>query len=152
MLHRERTMYSEVHVAKSDNLDDQPAIPSPLPPQVQSGGAASDGGGANRKSKGGGAKGAKKGNKKRGGGGGGGKGGAGKNRKETPTAGLLELRRTPESPAVLVGRNNLQNERITFSLARAHELWLHARGVAGAHVLLRLVGFWLRGRGQKAGI
>lgn len=35
-------------------------------------------------------------------------------------------------------RNNQQNERITFSLARAHELWLHARGVAGAHVLLRL--------------
>ena len=151
MLHRERTMYSEVHVAKSDNLEDQPAIPSPLPPQVQSGGAASDGGGANRKSKGGGGKGAKKGNKKRSGGGGG-KGGAGKNKKETPTAGLLELRRTPESPAVLVGRNNLQNERITFSLARAHEVWLHARGVAGAHVLLRLVGFWLGERGQKAGI
>lgn len=108
--------------------------------QVQSGGAASDGGGTNKKGKGGG-KGAKKGSKKRGGGGGGGgnKGGAGKNKKETPTAGLLELRRTPESPAVLVGRNNLQNERITFSLARAHELWLHARGVAGAHVLLRLV-------------
>lgn len=38
----------------------------------------------------------------------------------------------------LLSRNNLQNERITFSLARAHELWLHARGVAGAHVLLRL--------------
>ncbi len=74
-------------------------------------------------------------------------------KKEAPTAGLLELRRTPESPAVLVGRNNLQNERITFSLARAHEVWLHARGVAGAHVLLRLVsGFLLllpscRGRG-----
>eukprot|EP00903_Cladosiphon_okamuranus_P015360 g14186.t1 len=102
--------------------------------QVQSGGAASVGGGTNKKGKG-----AKKGNKKRrGGGGGGNKDGAGKNRKETPTAGLLELRRTPESPAVLVGRNNHQNERITFSLARAHELWLHARGVAGAHVLLRL--------------
>ncbi|CAN0026136.1 unnamed protein product, partial [Ectocarpus sp. 8 AP-2014] len=38
----------------------------------------------------------------------------------------------------LCRRNNQQNERITFSLARTHELWLHARGVAGAHVLLRL--------------
>ncbi|CAM9716623.1 unnamed protein product, partial [Discosporangium mesarthrocarpum] len=53
------------------------------------------------------------------------------------TAGLLELRRSPTSAAVLVGRNNLQNERITFTVARSHDLWFHARGVAGAHVLLR---------------
>lgn len=120
----------------------------PPPPQVQSGGASSDGGGTNKTGNrrgAGGGKGGKKGNKKRGGGGGS-KGGAGKNAKEGPTAGLLELRRSPESPAVLVGRNNLQNERITFSLARAHELWLHARGVAGAHVLLRLVS-----SGEKRG-
>ena len=39
---------------------------------------------------------------------------------------------------MLVGRNNLQNERIAFPVAKAHELWLHARGVAGANVLLKL--------------
>lgn len=117
--------------------------PPPPPPQVQSGPAASDGGGSNKR---GNRKGAKKGSKKKGGGGGGNRGGAGQNKKEALTAGLLELRRAPESPAVLVGRNNLQNERITFSLARAHELWLHARGVAGAHVLLRLVGWSRVGR------
>ncbi|CAN0141838.1 unnamed protein product [Ectocarpus sp. 6 AP-2014] len=102
--------------------------------QVQSGGTTNDGSGkrgGNRKGNKKGAAGGKKGK-----GGGGGRGGGGK--KEAPTAGLLELRREPGAPAVLVGRNNLQNERITFSLARAHELWLHARGVAGAHVLLRL--------------
>lgn len=110
---------------------------------MQSGGKA---GGDRPGKRGGGGRANQKGSKKgaaggkgarKGKGGGGGKGGAGK--KESPTAGLLELRRAPGSPAVLVGRNNLQNERITFSLARAHELWLHARGVAGAHVLLRLV-------------
>lgn len=58
--------------------------------------------------------------------------------RDSPTAGLLELRRAPGCSAVLVGRNNLQNDHITFSVARAHELWFHARGVAGAHVLLRL--------------
>lgn len=57
---------------------------------------------------------------------------------ESQTADLLKLRREAGSPVVLVGRNNLQNDRITFSVGRAHELWFHARGVAGAHVLLRL--------------
>lgn len=66
-------------------------------------------------------------------------GAAGKaSRKYSSTIGLLELCRQQGSPVVLVGRNNLQNDRITFSVARAHELWFHARGVAGAHVLLRL--------------
>ncbi|CAM9231868.1 unnamed protein product [Ectocarpus fasciculatus] len=105
--------------------------------QVQSGGTTSDGSGkrgGNRKGNKKGTAGGKGGRKGKGGGGG--RGGGGK--KEAPTAGLLELRREPGAPAVLVGRNNQQNERITFSLARAHELWLHARGVAGAHVLLRL--------------
>lgn len=141
---------SRLALTTSNRPCTSPPPPPPPPPQVQSDGAASDGGGTNKKGKG-----AKKDNKKRGGGGGGGnRGGAGKNKKETPTAGLLELRRTPESPAVLVGRNNLQNERITFSLARAHELWLHARGVAGAHVLLRLVrrekGVWKSMGGEGA--
>lgn len=116
--------------------------PPPPPPcllrQVQSGVKATGDGLGKR----GGGRANQKGNKKKGkgrsGGGGKGNGGMGK-KKESPTAGLLELRRAPGSPAVLVGRNNLQNERITFALARAHELWLHARGVAGAHVLLRLV-------------
>ncbi|KAG5183554.1 hypothetical protein JKP88DRAFT_163996 [Tribonema minus] len=46
--------------------------------------------------------------------------------------------RTPEAGVVvLVGRNNLQNERITFQVARAHDIWLHARGVPGSHVLVR---------------
>ncbi|CAB1119421.1 unnamed protein product [Ectocarpus sp. CCAP 1310/34] len=105
--------------------------------QVQSGGTTNDGSGK----RGGNRKGSKKGKgggKKGKGGGGGRGGGGGGGKKAPPTAGLLELRREPGAPAVLVGRNNQQNERITFSLARAHELWLHARGVAGAHVLLRL--------------
>lgn len=37
-----------------------------------------------------------------------------------------------------VGRNAAQNERLTFHHARPFDWWLHARGVAGSHVVLRL--------------
>ncbi len=39
---------------------------------------------------------------------------------------------------VLVGRNAAQNHAITFRQARPDDLWLHARGLPGAHVILRL--------------
>ena len=38
---------------------------------------------------------------------------------------------------ILVGRNSKQNDSLTFTIAQDHELWFHARGVPGAHVLLR---------------
>ena len=38
---------------------------------------------------------------------------------------------------VLVGRNNRQNDELTHKVARPTDVWLHARGVPGAHVLLR---------------
>ena len=39
---------------------------------------------------------------------------------------------------VLVGRNNRSNDELTHRVARPTDVWLHARGVAGAHVLLRV--------------
>jgi hypothetical protein len=39
--------------------------------------------------------------------------------------------------SVLVGRNARENHHITFRVARAEDLWLHARDVPGAHVILR---------------
>lgn len=39
---------------------------------------------------------------------------------------------------ILVGRNNLGNDRLTLRLAREGDLWLHASGIPGAHVILRL--------------
>ncbi|MDP6348388.1 MAG: NFACT RNA binding domain-containing protein [Chloroflexota bacterium] len=41
---------------------------------------------------------------------------------------------------VLVGRNAAQNHAITFREANPDDLWLHARGVPGAHVVLRAGG------------
>jgi len=39
---------------------------------------------------------------------------------------------------VLVGRNAADNDRLTLRVARPHDLWLHARGVTGAHVVVPL--------------
>jgi predicted ribosome quality control (RQC) complex YloA/Tae2 family protein len=36
-----------------------------------------------------------------------------------------------------VGRGARENHRLTFSTARPEDLWLHARDVPGAHVILR---------------
>jgi predicted ribosome quality control (RQC) complex YloA/Tae2 family protein len=41
---------------------------------------------------------------------------------------------------ILVGRNSWQNEELTFRLAQADDMWLHAQGVAGAHVVIRTEG------------
>lgn len=39
---------------------------------------------------------------------------------------------------IFVGRNAQENEQLTFGLAQGHDLWLHARGAPGSHVLVRL--------------
>jgi hypothetical protein len=38
--------------------------------------------------------------------------------------------------AILVGRDAASNDELTVKIARAADLWLHARGCAGAHVVL----------------
>ncbi|MEC4803469.1 MAG: NFACT RNA binding domain-containing protein [Jaaginema sp. PMC 1079.18] len=45
---------------------------------------------------------------------------------------------TPSGFELLVGRNNRQNDQLTFRLAGDYDLWFHAQEVAGSHVLLRL--------------
>lgn len=39
---------------------------------------------------------------------------------------------------ILVGRSAADNDRLTLRVARPHDLWLHARGVTGAHVVVPL--------------
>jgi len=38
---------------------------------------------------------------------------------------------------IWIGRNSRQNEKVTFKLANAQDIWLHARDVPGAHVVIR---------------
>jgi predicted ribosome quality control (RQC) complex YloA/Tae2 family protein len=39
---------------------------------------------------------------------------------------------------IFVGRNAQENDRLTFGLAKSDDLWLHARGIPGSHVVVRL--------------
>jgi predicted ribosome quality control (RQC) complex YloA/Tae2 family protein len=45
---------------------------------------------------------------------------------------------TPSGHEVLIGRNNRQNDQLTFRLAGDYDLWFHAQEIPGSHVLLRL--------------
>lgn len=38
---------------------------------------------------------------------------------------------------ILVGRNNLQNEELTFKIAKKGELWFHAKDIPGSHVVIK---------------
>ena len=41
---------------------------------------------------------------------------------------------------ILVGRSNMQNDELTFKLARRTDLWLHVQKLHGSHVVLRTDG------------
>jgi predicted ribosome quality control (RQC) complex YloA/Tae2 family protein len=40
--------------------------------------------------------------------------------------------------AIYVGRNARENDELTFGVAKSNDLWLHARGAPGSHVVVRL--------------
>ena len=45
---------------------------------------------------------------------------------------------SPSNFLVLVGRNSKQNDEITLKISNNNDIWMHARGLPGAHVLLRV--------------
>lgn len=45
---------------------------------------------------------------------------------------------SPNGCIVLVGKNRRDNEAICFQVARGNDIWFHARGCPGAHVLLQI--------------
>lgn len=47
---------------------------------------------------------------------------------------------TPEGFLIWVGRNARQNEEVTFTKGSPDDLWLHARGIPGAHVIIKTGG------------
>jgi len=47
---------------------------------------------------------------------------------------------TSDGWVIWVGRNSRQNEQVTFDKGSANDMWLHARGVPGAHVIIKSDG------------
>ncbi|MBQ7596609.1 MAG: DUF814 domain-containing protein, partial [Clostridia bacterium] len=43
---------------------------------------------------------------------------------------------TSDGFTVLVGRNNLQNDRLTFRTANKNDMWLHTQKIHGSHVII----------------
>lgn len=48
--------------------------------------------------------------------------------------------RSPEGFEILVGRNNLENDRLTLKTASNSDLWFHTKEIPGSHVIIRTQG------------
>ena len=62
-----------------------------------------------------------------------------KNKKRAKKSGGSEYKRleSPNGFEVLVGRSSKQNDEVTMKIAKPGDIWMHARGFPGAHVLVR---------------
>ncbi|GHU63213.1 fibronectin-binding protein A [Clostridia bacterium] len=45
---------------------------------------------------------------------------------------------SPEGFSFYVGKNNVQNDYVTFQLASSLDWWFHAKGIPGSHVILKM--------------
>jgi predicted ribosome quality control (RQC) complex YloA/Tae2 family protein len=69
------------------------------------------------------------------------KGKSGKGSKPTgPGGGVPLYLQSRDGFTILIGKNSRQNEEVTFHQATGNDLWLHARGVPGAHVIIKAAG------------
>ena len=41
---------------------------------------------------------------------------------------------------ILVGKNNLQNDNITFKIGKKEDYWFHAKNIPGSHVIIKTNG------------
>jgi predicted ribosome quality control (RQC) complex YloA/Tae2 family protein len=70
----------------------------------------------------------------------GGKSAKGKGKAAPPGGGVPLHLKSRDDFTLLVGKNSRQNEEVTFKQATANDIWLHARGVPGAHVIIKAAG------------
>ncbi len=57
-----------------------------------------------------------------------------------PEGGTPLRRKSADGFILLIGKNSRQNETVTFHEASGNDVWLHARGVPGAHVIVKSGG------------
>lgn len=46
----------------------------------------------------------------------------------------------PDGTEILIGKNNAQNDRLTFKIAAPDDIWLHTKDITGSHVIIRSNG------------
>ncbi|HKD76529.1 MAG TPA: NFACT RNA binding domain-containing protein, partial [Ktedonobacterales bacterium] len=59
--------------------------------------------------------------------------------KQQPGGAPLSIK-SADGFSIYAGKNSMQNEYVTFGIAAGNDLWLHARGVPGAHVIVKNSG------------
>ena len=70
-----------------------------------------------------------------------GKGGKPSKGKPVPPGGGVPLHiQSRDGFTILIGKNSRQNEEVTFHQATSNDMWLHARGVPGSHVIIKAGG------------
>ena len=52
----------------------------------------------------------------------------------------LEANRATLELPILVGRNNVQNEKLTLKTARGRDIWFHVKNAPGSHVVVMSQG------------
>ncbi len=55
-------------------------------------------------------------------------------KKQTQTKPMML--KTSGGYTLLVGKNNLQNEQVTFKMARGSDIWFHTKDIPGSHVIM----------------
>ena len=76
-------------------------------------------------------------------------------REELASGGYLKLQRSKQKPPaplkpiefvsddgfpILVGRNNVQNDRLTLKTSRGGDIWFHTKNIPGSHVIVQTEG------------
>ncbi len=60
--------------------------------------------------------------------------------KRKPFEGEFKKAKTSDGFLVLIGRNNLQNDKLTMKTAENYDIWLHTKNIPGSHVIIRAEG------------
>lgn len=65
---------------------------------------------------------------------------SGKKGEKLPKAGKPYHYVTEDGYHIYVGRNNYQNEELTFEFANGNDMWFHSKGIPGSHVIVKTNG------------
>ena len=61
-------------------------------------------------------------------------------KKEREIPAKLMTFRAEDGTEIIAGKNNLQNDRLTFKIAHRSDIWLHVQRIHGSHVIIRCAG------------
>lgn len=61
-----------------------------------------------------------------------------KNKKDTQASSPLKFK-SSDGLIIYVGKNNVQNDNLTFKTASSNDIWLHTKNIPGSHVIIKKI-------------